>query len=87
MFCRKKDEKMKYKTLKKIILFFVIVCIITSVLSVVISIYGYHALLAYVGNPFAMVVSGAAAITLSTFILYLVGNTFLKAYKDSRRNK
>lgn len=78
---------MKFKTLQRLILFFVAVCIGTSVLSVVLTMYGYHALLEYVGNPFAMIFSGSAAITLSTFILYLVGNTLLNAYKDSKHNR
>lgn len=78
---------MKFKTLKRLLVFLTIISAVNAVIATLIVVYAYGALLDFVEAPFAIIFSGVIAVLTTTSISTIIGNVFIKAYKDSLRDR
>ena len=89
LLCNKKERNnfMKFKTLKRLLVFLTIMSVVNAVVATLIVMYAYGALLDFVEPPFAIIFSGVLAVLVTTGISTIIGNIFIKAYKDSQRSR
>ena len=89
LLCNKKERNnfMKFKTLRRLLVFLTIMSVVNAVVATLIVMYAYGALLDFVEPPFAIIFSGVLAVLVTTGISTIIGNIFIKAYKDSQRSR
>jgi uncharacterized membrane protein len=78
---------MKFKTLRRLLSFLVVLSVVNSVVATMVVVYAYGAMLDFVEPPFAMLFSGVLATLGTAIISTVIGDIIIKAYKAFLKEK
>lgn len=78
---------MKFKTLRRLLSFLVVLSVVNSVVATMVVVYAYGAMLDFVEPPFAMLFSGVLATLVTAIISTVIGDIIIKAYKAFLKEK